>query len=129
MAVALVNAAADSLDGGTIVLYSGTEPAYADSAVGTEVATCALAATAYGAAAADGTNHRAAADLASTATDVSATGGTPTYFRLLASTSAVIGQGTVGTTGCDLNLEEAAIAAGAQVDIASLEIRCPYNGA
>jgi hypothetical protein len=128
-AVAAVATLAALADGGSIILYSGTEPAYADSAAGTECATCEMAATAYGTAAADGTNHWAAVDLAATATDASATGGTPTYFRMKTAAGAVITQGTVSTSGADLNLTAAAIAADAQVDITSLVIRLPYNGA
>lgn len=131
-AIAACNAIVDRCDSsGNLVIYTGTEPSYADDAAGTEVATCALAATAYGAAAADGTNHWADAELASTATDSSATGNASavTYFRLQTSGGACVLQGTVGTSGCDLNLNTTTIGAGAEVSVTSLEVRVPYNQA
>lgn len=133
-AQAALNAIVDRCDAGgagSLVIYTGAEPAYADDAAGTEVATCALAATAYGSAAADGTNHWADADLASNAVDSSATGNASpvTYFRLLSGGGAVVAQGTIGTSGADLNLNTTTIAASAQVTITSLEVRVPYNQA
>lgn len=133
-AQAALNAIVDRCDSGgagTLVIYTGAEPDYADDAAGTEVATCALAATAYGAAAADGTNHWADADLASTATDASATGNASpvTYFRLISGGAAVVLQGTVGTSGADLNLNTTTIGAGAEVSVTSLEVRLPYRQA
>jgi len=75
----------DTGGAGSIVIYTGAEPALANDAAGTEVATCALAATAYAAAAADAVNSWADANLAATATDTSATGNASavTYFRIL----------------------------------------------
>ncbi|HET6495415.1 MAG TPA: hypothetical protein VFH61_08640 [Thermoleophilia bacterium] len=133
-AIAALNAIVDRCDAGgagDLILYTGAEPAYADDAAGTEVATCALAATAYGGAAADGANHWADADLAATATDADATGnGSPVaYFRLVSGGAAVVLQGTIGTSGCDLNLNTTTIATDSQVDITSLEVRVPYNQA
>ncbi len=133
-AIAALNAIVDRCDtsgAGTLVVYTGTEPDYANDAAGTEVATCALAATAYGAAEADAGNHWAQAELASTATDSSATGNASavTYFRLIGGDTNVVLQGTVGTASADLNLSSTTIGAGATVSITSLEVRVPYNQA
>jgi hypothetical protein len=134
VAIAALNTIVDRCDtsgAGTLVIYTGTEPDYANDAAGTEVATCALAATAYGAAEADAVNHWAQAELASTATDSSATGNASavTYFRLIGGDTNVVLQGTVGTASADLNLSSTTIGAGATVSITSLEVRVPYNQA
>ena len=133
-AIAAVNAVVDLCDAGgagSLVIYTGAEPAYANDAAGTEVATCALSATGFGGASADGVNFWAEANLTATATDASATGNASavTYFRLLSGGAAVVLQGTISTVGADLNLNSTTIGAGAQVDITVLEVRCPYNQA
>ncbi len=134
-AIAACNTIVDLVDGGagagSIILYTGAEPAYANDAAGTEVATCTLADPAYGAAAADAVNHWADAEIASAATDSSATGNASavSYFRLADSDAAVVLQGTVGTSGADLNLNSTTIGPGASVSISSLEVRVPYNQA
>lgn len=133
-AIAACNAIVDLMDtggAGSLIIYTGAEPSLANDAAGTEVATCALAATAYGAAAADAGNGWAEADLASTASDASATGNASavTYFRILNGASTVVLQGTIGTSGADLNLNSTTIAAGAVVDITALQVRVPYNQA
>lgn len=134
-AIAQCNAIVDLLDAGSgagsFIVYTGTEPAYADDAAATEVATCTLDDPAYGDAAADAVNHWADANLTSTATDSSATGNANavTHFRAVDSDSTVVWQGTAGTSGTDLVLNSAVIGAGAQVDITQMEVQVPYNGA
>ncbi len=138
-AIAACNAIVDLIDGGdaagTINLYTAGSgvPAYADTAITDQalVATCTCSDPAYAAAAADGTNHWADAELTGTATDTSATGNASAvaFFRIHDSDDAVILQGTIGTSGCDLNLNSTTIAATAVVDITSLEVRVPYNQA
>lgn len=136
-AIAACNAIVDLFDAGTgagkLVIYTGDEPAYADTALTTqtEVATCTMDDPAYAAAAADGANHWADAELTSTATDSSATGNASavTFFRGVDSDDNVIFQGTIGTSGCDINLNYTTISALSKVDITSLEVRVPYNQA
>jgi len=134
-AIAACNAIVDSIDAGagagSIIIYTGAEPAYANDAAGTEVATCTCADPAYAAAAADGANYWADAELASSASDSSATGNASavTYFRIADSDSNVVLQGTIGTSAADLNLNSTTIGAGASVTISSLEVRVPYNQA
>jgi uncharacterized protein YhjY with autotransporter beta-barrel domain len=135
-ATAICNTIADLCDAGgtgTLVLYVGSEPTHAnDAAGGAETATCALAATAYGAASYDSGNHWSEADLASTASDPHATGNVAaaTHFRLINGGAATVLQGTVGlTSGYDLNLNAVVIGAGAQVDVTSLEIHVPIDQA
>lgn len=135
-AVAMVDAWADLLDAGDptpgyLVGYTGSEPSYADDAAATEVFTCTLPLPAFGAAAADLANHRAAAAMASTASDTSATGNASAvnHYRLYDGNDAIVAQGTLGTAGTDIVLNADTIGAGSQVDITSLELRLPYNQA
>jgi hypothetical protein len=134
-AIAACNAIVDLFDAGSgagkLVIYTGTEPAYADTTITDqeEVATCTMGDPAYAAAAADGTNHWADAELAATATDASATGNASavTFFRGVDSDDNVVLQGTIGTSEADLNLNYTTIGASSTVDITSLEVRVPYN--
>ena len=138
-AIAMANALVDLIDGGsgagTLVMYTGTAPAYADSSGAglTEVATLTFGDPAYAGAAADAVNHWADANLTggTTISDTSATGNTSavTCFRVFDSNAAVVLQGTIGTSGADINLNATTIGAGAQVDLTALEARVPYNAA
>ena len=115
---AMVDAFGALLNGGSIVLYT---------AGNVEVATCTLATPAYAAAATDGSNVKA--DLATTATDVSATGGTPTKFTLKTSGGAARLKGTVGTSAAELIVSVSPIIADAQVDVTSLKLSAPFVSA
>ena len=132
-AKAVCDVVVDRCDAGTgagkLIIYTGTEPSYADDTAGTEVATCTLPDPAFGTATYDSTNHWAEADLSSNAEDSSATGNASavTYFRLTDSDSAVVLQGTVGTSGCDLNLNSTTIGAGVTVTVTALQVRVPLN--
>lgn len=134
-AKAVCDVVVDRCDAGTgagkLIIYTGTEPSYADDTAGTEVATCTLPKPAFGTATYDSTNHWAEADLSSNAEDSSATGNASavTYFRLTDSDSAVVLQGTVGTSGCDLNLNSTTIGAGVTVTVTALQVRVPLNQA
>ncbi len=137
-AVAMCDALADYADGGTgaaqIIIYTGTEPSYANDTAGTEVATLTCNDPAFGAATADATNHWAEVDLDvdPAVTDSSATGNAAavTYFRIVQSDgTTVMLQGTVGTSDCDLNLNSTSIGAGVSVTITAMQLRVPYNQA
>lgn len=118
---AAVNAKADALtallNDGFLRIYDGTKPATADTAVGAQVLLAELRfnATAFGAAVAGvATANAITSDASANAT------GTATWFRALKSdgTSAMV-DGTVGTSGADLNLNSVAIQVGAQVSVTS----------
>lgn len=135
--VAMLNALVDLLDAGSppgnLIIYTGTEPATADTAISgqTEVATCAFANPAYGAASTHGTDDAQSA-LTSTATDASATGNASavTFFRACNAAGVCVFQGTCSATaGDDLVLNTATIAAGSQVDITALTVSLVYNQA
>jgi hypothetical protein len=117
------NAAADAacalLNNGYLRIYDGAQPTDADTAIGAQVLLAELRynATAYGAAVAG-----VAAANAFTADSSANATGTATWFRALKSdgTTAVY-DGTVGTSGCDLNLNTTSIVTGAAVSVSALE--------
>lgn len=121
LANASANAAADAvarqLDSGYLRIYDGTQPTDADTAVGAQVLLAELRFNATSAPAASGgvlTFNAFTADSSANAT------GTATWFRALQSngTSAVF-DGTVGTSGANLNLNTTSIVSGAAVSVSS----------
>lgn len=120
---AAVNAAADAvgnlLDNGYLRIYDGTQPATADTALGAQVL---LAELRFNAAAFPGATAGVASAAAITADSSANASGTATWFRALASDgTTVIYDGSVGTSGCDLNLNSVAISAGAAVSVSSFQ--------
>lgn len=116
------NAAADAVTAligasGKIRIYSGTMPADVNAALSgnTILADLALSATAFGAA----SSGVSTANAITTDSSADATG-TATFFRILTSANAAVIQGSVGTSGCDLNLSSVSIVAGGSVAITSL---------
>ena len=114
-----VSAAADAvcplLNNGYLRLYDGTQPATANTAVTTQTLLAELRwnATAFGAA----SNGVATANAITSDTSADATG-TATWFRALKSDgTTVVFDGSVGTSGADLNLNSTAISAGATVSV------------
>lgn len=111
------------LNGGSLRIYSGTEPATPETALSgnTLLAQLTLGATAFGAAASGVVTANAIT--ADASADAS---GTATFFRILSADGTTVRfQGTVGTSGADLNLNSVAISAGAQVSISSLTVTLP----
>lgn len=114
-----VSAAADAvcpmLNNGYLRIYDGTQPATADTAVTTQTKLAELRwnATAFGAA----SNGVATANAITSDASADATG-TATWFRALKSDgTTVVFDGSVGTSGCDLNLNSAAITSGSAVSV------------
>lgn len=116
------NAAADAvtalLNNGYLRIYSGTQPADADAALSgnTLLAELRYNATAFGAASAGvATANAITQDSSADAT------GTASFFRSLKSDgTSVVYDGSVGTSGADLNLNSVAIQSGAAVSVSSL---------
>lgn len=106
------------LNSGYLRIYDGTQAATADTAVGAQVLLAELrfGATAFGAA----SNGVATANAITSDTANNATG-TASWFRALKSdgTTAVF-DGSVGTSGADLNLNSVALQINAQTDVTSL---------
>lgn len=119
------NAAADAVvdlvdvgGAGSLRIYSGTMPTDANTALSgnTLLANLAMSATAFGAASSGvATAATITADSSADAT------GTATFFRILAGNgTTVVMQGSVGTSGADLNLTTTSIVSGQPVSISSL---------
>lgn len=115
------NAAADAIcalaNTGYLRIYDGTQAATADTAVGAQVllSTLRLNATAFGAAVAGvATANAITQDSAAAAT------GTATWFRVLKSDgTTTLFDGSVGTSGANLNLNTVSIVAAAAVSVTS----------
>ena len=113
---AAVNAVAVLLNGGSIKIYSGSQPSENASLTGTLLGTVTFSATAFG------------SSSGGTATANSITGanavatGTAGYCALCESGGTVVGTGTVGTSGADLNLNTTSIVSGAPISVSSFTI-------
>lgn len=109
-----------------IKIYSGTFPANADaSGAGlTLLATLTCSATPFPAATQNsGTSAVATFNSITSATAVAT--GTATTFRITTSGGTVLGQGSVGTSGADLNLNTTSITSGSTVAITSATLTLP----
>ncbi|HUS61343.1 MAG TPA: hypothetical protein VMY34_04040 [Acidimicrobiales bacterium] len=115
------NAAADAVarlaDAGKLRIYDGSQPATADTAIGAQnlLAELTLNATSAGAAVAGVLTFNAiTSDSSADAT------GTASWFRVLkANGTSPLFDGSVGTSGADLNLNTTSIVAGASVAISA----------
>jgi hypothetical protein len=131
-----------ALDSGFLKLYAGTVPADADAALGsaTLLATLTLGGDdttglTFDATATDGTISKPSA---ATWQDPSpAASGTATFYRWektgdtgAATTTEIRNQGSVGTTGADLNVNSTSISTGTPFELNSYTIRQPpsYGG-
>jgi hypothetical protein len=115
------NAEADAVcvlaNSGKLRIYDGTQPATADTALSGQVLLAELTfnATAFGAASAGvATANAITQDASADAT------GTASWFRAVKSDgTTVLFDGSVGTSGSNLNLNSVAIASGAAVQVTS----------
>jgi hypothetical protein len=123
LANAGVNEEADAFgalfDGGYLRIYDGAQPATADTEVTTQVllAELTFGSPAFGAAVSGViTANAITKDSSANAS------GTAAWFRCVASDGTTkLMDGSVGTSGCDLNLNSVAISAGAEVSVTSFE--------
>lgn len=102
---------------GLLRIYDGTPPANVGTALSsnTLLATCPLSATA--AAAASGGVLTFSAITSDSSADAT---GTASFFRLLTSGATAVVQGTVGTSGADINFNTVSFVSGATVAVSSL---------
>jgi len=123
---AAANAVVDLLNSGKIQIYDGAQPATPDTAVSdqTLLAELTLGNPAFG----DAALGVATAEAITGDTTANATG-TAAWFRVLTSADAPILDGSVGTEGCNLNLNSTAIQAGAEVTISALTYTQPKAAA
>lgn len=119
-----VNTKADAegvlLNGGFLDIYDGSQPATADTAIGAQVK---LASLTFGSPAfASSVAGVATANAITQDTDADATG-TAAWFRAFKSDhSTAVFDGSVGTSGCNLNLNTTAIQIHAAVQCTSFTI-------
>lgn len=124
---AMLATLATSLNSGFVRIYSGTEPATANTALSgnTLLAELTFSATAFPAATASGSDRIITAN-AITQDSAADADGTATFFRALSSNgTTVVYQGTVGTSGQQLNLTATNIVSGGVVSVSSLTITLP----
>jgi hypothetical protein len=119
---AVRNARADAIttaigSSGTLRIYDGTPPASANAALSSNTLLANLALSATYAAGASGGVLTASAISNDASADAT---GTATFYRILKSDgTTVIEQGTVSTSGADLNLNTTSIVIGGPVAITS----------
>ena len=122
---AACNAVVDLLDNGYLRIYDGTQPATPQTAISGPVLLAELRfnATAFGAASTGvATANAFTGDASANAT------GTATWYRALESDGTTVSHdGTVGTSGADLNLNSVSIVSGGTVDISSMTYTQPQN--
>ena len=129
---AVVQASVDSfcstfLNNGYLKFYTASQAADANTAVGAQtiVSTLRFGATAFPASVASGSagSKIVTATANAITSDTNAAGGTATWFRVLKSdNSTVVFDGSVGTSGCDINLNSNVISAGATVALSSFTV-------
>lgn len=113
-----LNALTALLNSGFLEIYTGGQPALDGGLSGTLLVTLSFAATAFANATAAAGTVTATANTITNGTAVAT--GTAGYFALLASNnSTVIGTGSVGVSGADLNMSTTAIVSGAVVSCSS----------
>lgn len=118
---AACDAVVDLVDAGTppglLKIYAGSVPADVNAALGgaTLLGTLTMSTTAFGAA------SSGVATAASITSDTSADAtGTASFFRITNAAGTAIIQGSVGTSGCDLNLSSTSITLGGTIAVSSL---------
>jgi len=132
-----VNAACDAVvdlaDAGILRIYSGSQPATADTAIDAQVvlAELVLGTPAFGAAA-EGVATAKGVATANAVTDDDAANatGTASWFRQWqANGTDELFDGSVGTSGCDLNLNTVSIVENAKVEVTSYTYTHPKAAA
>lgn len=126
MANAACDAIVDAIDGGAgaglLLILDGAKPAGPGTAITTQVtlATLTMSDPAFGAA-----SNGVATASAITQDSSADASGTATWFRITTSSGTAILDGTVGTSGADLNLVTTTIVATQPVQISSLTVTIP----
>lgn len=119
--IASINSVTALLNNGFIKIYTGSQPAVDGAVSGTLLVTLTFSATAFASATASGSGGTATANTIVQGT--AGNTGTAGYFALVKSdNSTVVATGSVGTSGCDLNLSNTAILTGGVVSCSSFTI-------
>lgn len=123
VAAAMAQALADKINAGsgagTLCIYSGTQPATADTAITTQTLLAQL--TFSDPCEASVTSGVITFDTITPDTSANATG-TATWFRIYDSDSVAVMDGSVGTSGCDLNINSVSIVSGTYIGATSASI-------
>lgn len=93
------------------VIYSGTPPANAATALSGNTAISTITALNFGAASAG------VSTVTSSTADSNAVGGTATFFRLLTNGGTVVMQGSAGVSGTDMIMNNVTVSSGANVSL------------
>lgn len=131
-AIAACDAIVDLIDGGAgaglLRIYDGTQATDPDTAIGAQtlLAELTLSDPAFGAAADAAPGGRATASAITTDASANATG-TATWFRVVTSAGTAVIDGSVGTSGADLNLNTVSIVSGASVAVTSWTFTVPES--
>jgi hypothetical protein len=123
----MVDAVTALIDGGsgagTLAFRTGAAPTnVGDADSGTLLATCTFSDPSFGAA----SSGTATANAITSDTNVD-NSGTPGYFRVKDSAATVVLQGSVGTSGADINFNSVTWVAGGTVAISSLTLTQPVG--
>lgn len=130
-ALAMCNAIVDLIDGGsgagTIQIRTGSAPANCEASnTGTLLATLTFSDPAFGNAADINPGARATASAITSDTSIDADG-TAVHFRIFDSNAVCIIQGSVGTSGSDINFNSVSFVTGAECAITSLTVTVPES--
>lgn len=126
---AMIAALGALANGGSLKIYSGTQPANPDTALSgnTLLATFAFNATAFGSPSLISGKEKIAASFVGATVTAAATG-TATFGRILESDgTTVVADVTVGTSGADVNLNSTSITSGGNVTLTSFNLGEPVD--
>lgn len=121
-----LNAKAALLNGGSLGIYTGAQPALNGALTGTLLASLTFGSTAFNAATASGGIVTAVAK--AIAPGVATASGTAGYFALVTSTGDTVATGTVGVLSGDLSLPSLSISVGTQVGVAGFALTQSETG-
>jgi hypothetical protein len=111
-----MNAVTALLNSGSLKIYTGSQPAINASPAGTLLATLTFGSTAFG----NSSSGTATANAITSGTAVAT--GTAGCFVLEESGGTIVANGSVGTSGADLNLNSTSITSGATVSCSSFTV-------
>lgn len=120
-----LNAVKALCNGGTLTIYSGTQPATPETALSGNTALVAwtFAATAFGSDSLSSGNEVASATFTPGSSSNPTNSGTATFARVVTSGAAVVGDFTVGTSGTDIVLGSTTISTGVPVNLTSFQFQ------
>lgn len=129
-AIAACNAIVDLIDAGAgpglVRIYNGTQATDPDTAIGAQTLLAELTCSdpAFGNAADAAPGGRATANAVTSDASANNTG-TASWFRVVDSNDVAILDGSVGTSGADMNLDSTSIVTGVEVAITSWTVTMP----